>query len=616
MNPIAQLRRHLCACACLPGALLLLATVTAAAAAQTATPPAARNRPNIVFVLVDDAGFSDFGSYGSEIETPNLDEIAKAGVRFTNFHTASTCEESRAMLQTGVDSHLAGFGTLQVVVADNQRGKPGYEGYLSDQAYSLGQLLHDGGYATYFAGKWDLGDGLEHSPGAKGWDRYMSLQNTGADNYEDKVYAPFTMEAVWWEDGHRATLPADFYSSRYYVDKLIQYIDEGKKNSRPFFAMLSFQAVHSPLQAPNPDIDKYLQRYRVGWDVIRAERYQREVQMGLVPGGMQLPQAPFTKPWNSLSERERRDYTKKMAVYAGMLDSADQNVGRLRKYLKQAGMLDNTVFILMSDNGADAYDLSELNLPFKIWYRVHKKLDYEDMGLRGSYVHYGQDWAQVSNTPFAGFKGTSAEGGMRVPFAVSYPGRIKSGGISKQFSYATDFLPTVLDIAGIPLTGDEYKGRKMHRPSGTSLLPYLEGKTPVIHASTEATGFEGTGGKVLFKGDYKLLLNPPPFSDNRWRLVDLNTDPAEAHDLSGSLPDVVQTMRAEYATYVARDGVIQVPPDYDGLRQLLKNNWPILVRQLGGILATALAVLLALLAAAVYAVRHWLRRSRSQRQIA
>jgi arylsulfatase A-like enzyme len=577
---------------------------------KVSAPSAAHDRPNIVFILIDDAGFSDFGSYGSEIATPNLDEIAGSGVRFTNFHTASTCEPSRAMLQTGVDSHLAGFGTLQVVIADNQRGKPGYEGYLSDQAYSIGQLMHDGGYATYYAGKWDLGNGLEHSPGAKGWDRYMSLEQTGADNYEDKVYAPFNMEAVWWEDGRRAILPADFYSSRTYVDKLIQYISEGKSSNKPFFAMLAFQAVHSPLQALAPDINKYMKRYEAGWDAIRAERYQRQVRMGLVPAGLQLPESVRARKWDSLSAREQREYAKKMAVYAGMLDSADQNVGRFREYLKQAGMLDNTVFIVMSDNGADAYDLSQLNLPFKFWYRVNYALDYDSMGLKGSYVHYGQDWAEVANTPFAGFKGTSNEGGMREPFIISYPGHVKAGGMTDRFAYVTDFLPTVLDIAGIPVPGDEYKGRKMHRPTGTSLLPYLEGKVPLIHPPGEATGFEATGGKALFKGDYKLIANAAPWSDGRWRLVNPSKDPVEAQDLSDSLPEVAKEMRAEYDIYVTRDGVVMPPPDYDGLRQLLSNNWPILVRQLGGVLAMLVAVLVVALVTIIYAVRRWLRWSR------
>jgi len=576
-----------------------------------------RERPNIVFILIDDAGFSDFGAYGSEIATPNLDQIAASGVRFTNFHAASTCEATRVMLQSGIDNHRAGAGTLQVVIADNQKGKPGYEGYLSDQAHSLGQLMHDGGYATYFAGKWNIGNGVERAPGAKGWDRYISLEQTGADNYEAKVYAPFNMEAVWWEDGRRAQLPADFFSTRHYFDKIIQFIEEGRGNGKPFLAMIATQAVHSPLQAPNPDIEKYMRRYDVGWDVIRTERYQRQVRMGLLPGGLQLPKAVRAKKWDGLSDRERRDYAKKMAVYAGMLDNADQHTGRFREYLRKAGLLDNTVFIVMSDNGADAYDLSQLNLPFKLWYRVNFALGYETMGQKGSYVHYGQDWAEVSNTPFAMFKGTSGEGGMRVPFIISYPGRIKPGGITNTFAYVTDFLPTVLDIAGIPVPGDEYKGKKLHRPTGTTLLPYLEGKTSTIHSPSDAIGFESTGGEALFKGDYKLMFNTGPWSDaTSWRLFKLSEDPTEAHDLSASLPEVLKDMETEFETYVARNGVILPPADYDALRQVLKNNWQVLARQMAGIIVILLAVLITMLVAVIYALRRWQRRALRERQAA
>ena len=230
-------------------ASLLLATVAAAATER---------RPNIVFVLLDDAGFSDLGSYGSEIATPTFDALARQGMRFTNFHTAATCEASRAILHSGVDNHRAGAGALMPVIAESQKGQPGYEGYLSDRAYSLGQLMRDGGYATYFAGKWNLGYGLERGPGARGWERYLGLEQTGADNYEAKVWAPFNTEAVWWQDGKRFTPPRDFFSSRAYVDTLIRYIDEGRSgpgSERPFFAMLSLQAVHSPLQAPQSDVD-------------------------------------------------------------------------------------------------------------------------------------------------------------------------------------------------------------------------------------------------------------------------------------------------------------------------------------------------------------------------
>jgi arylsulfatase A-like enzyme len=588
----------------------LLATLAGPGVAAQPPGPPGTVRPNIVFILLDDAGFSDLGSYGAEISTPNLDLIARSGVRFTNFHTASTCEASRVMLMSGVDNHRAGAGTLQVVIAENQKGKPGYEGYLSEQAHSLGQLMRDGGYATYYAGKWNIGDGLARGPGARGWDRYIALEQTGADNYEAKVYAPFNIEPVWWEDGRRAQLPADFYSTRHYVDKMIQYVDEGRAGGKPFFSMIALQAVHSPLQAPKADVDKYLQRYEAGWDRIRSERYQRQVQMGLVPAGLQLPKAMTTRRWDSLSDGQRREYAKRMAVFAGMLDSADQHIGRFREHLRQIGQLDNTVFIVMSDNGADAYDLANLNLPFRIWYRLNYALGYETLGAKGSYVHYGVDWAEVSNTPLALFKGTSGEGGMRVPFIVSYPARVPAGSVTHQFAYATDFLPTVLDMAGIALPGDEYKGRRLHRPTGTSLLPHLEGRTPVIHAPGEAIGYESTGGQALFMGEHKLMRNAGPLGDDRWHLYRLDHDPVEANDLYAREPGLASAMRAEVERYNANNGVVLPEPGYDAFRQLLANNWQVLLRQLGGIAAVVLAVFAGL----VYGLLRWWRRGLRRRR--
>ena len=591
-------------------AMLVLVSVALTGSIQPSAQAAAAQRPNIVFILFDDAGFSDFGAYGSEIATPNIDRLANEGLRFSNFHTASTCEATRVMLQSGVDHHLAGAGTLSVVIAENQKGQPGYEGYLSDRVHSLGQLMRDGGYATYYAGKWNIGDGLERGPGARGWDRYMSLEQTGADNFEAKVYAPFNLEAVWWEDGRRAELPADFFSSAHYVDKLIQFIDEGRSAGKPFMAMLSLQAVHSPLQAPQADIDRYLDLYEAGWGAIRAERHARQVEMGLVPDGLTLPRAAPDRDWEGLSNEERRVAARKMAVFAAMLDNADQQIGRFREHLRKTGELDNTVFIVMSDNGADAYDLSQLILPMKLWYRVNFALGIDRMGGPGSYVHYGQDWAEVSNTPFALFKGTSAEGGMRVPFIVHFPDRVPGGGITDAFAYVTDFLPTVLDIAGIPLPGDEYQGKPLLRPAGKSLLPLIQGQVRTVHGPDEAIGFEGSGGEAIFMGDYKLTRDGPPFGDGTWRLINLRNDPTESKDLSAVEPERLQTMLAEVEAYRARSGVVLPEAGYDPLRQLLRNNWQVLVRQLWFVLLPVGLIVLGVPVLLVW----WLRRRRRARR--
>ena len=378
---------------------------------------------------------------------------------------------------------------------------------------------------------------------------------------------------------------------------------------KPFFSILSFQAVHSPLQAPNPNIDKYDARYIEGWERVRSERYQRQVQMGLVPAGLKLPESVLGKRWDSLSPEDQRLYAKKMAVFAGMLDSADENIGRLRDYLRNTGQLDHTVFIVMSDNGADSYELNNLNLPFKLWYMANYSLGYERLGQPGTYAHYSQDWAEVSNTPFAMFKGTSGEGGMRVPFILSYPQRVKPGRITNQFAYATDFLPTILDIGGVPLPGEVYHGKKLYRPTGTSLLPYLEGKTPAIHDEQHLQGFEGTGGEAMFKGDYKITRNAPPYGDNQWHLFNVTQDPTESRDLSLAQPLIKQELQQEYKSYLSANGVILPPADYVATRQVLLNNWPILLWQLTKALGLYVIAAIAAAGLLIFGFRSWRRKA-------
>jgi arylsulfatase len=577
-----------------------------------------RLRPNIVFVLLDDAGFSDLGSYGGEIATPTMDALAAQGVRFSNFHTAPTCEASRAMLHSGVDNHLAGMGALMPVIAESQKGKPGYEGYLSDRAHSLGTLMRDGGYATYFAGKWNLGYGLERGPGARGWDRYLALEQTGADNFEAKVWAPFNTEAVWWQDGQRFRPPKNFYSSQAYVDALMRYIDEGRSSGKPFLAILSLQAVHAPLQAPRADIERYAQRYLAGWDRIREQRYQRQVQMGLVPAGLTLPRvpAPLGFPhlradaaWSALSAAEQQRMARRMAVYAAMLDNADQQIGRLREHLRLTGELKRTVFVVMSDNGADFTDVSRVNLPFRAWYRWHFPAGDDAMGGPGSFVHYGPYWAEVSNTPLAQIKGSPGEGGMRVPFILSLPPALKAGiadgGITPAFAWVTDVLPTLLELAGIPMPA---KSPDRHRPSGKSLLPHLRSETERVHGADEAIGFESLGAQALFKGDWKLQRMGSPY-DGQWRLYNLRDDPVESRDLSTARPELMQQMLAEVAAYDRAHGVVMPEPGYDPIKQLLRNNWPVLLRQLWWLPVLLLGLCVLVLWGVNMAIGRWRRRA-------
>ena len=243
------------------------------------------DRPNIIIVLLDDTGYADIGAYGSEISTPNIDRLASAGVRFTNFHAAAACTPTRGMLLTGVDNHRVGMGNMIEIMADNQFDQPGYEGFMGYSVVTLPTLLKDAGYHTYMAGKWHLGKTKKSIPAARGFERSISLMESGADNFEKKSYLPMYDFVHFYEDFDEVDLPEDFFSTDYYTDRLIEYIGKDHGEGKPFFGYLSLQAQHYPLQAPKEYIDKYDGVYEVGWDEIRAKRYARQVELGLMPPG-------------------------------------------------------------------------------------------------------------------------------------------------------------------------------------------------------------------------------------------------------------------------------------------------------------------------------------------
>ena len=555
-----------------------------AGAAWSARP----ERPNIVLIVLDDVGMSDLGAFGGEIATPVLDQLAKKGVRFTNFHVAAACSPTRAMLYTGVDNHRAGVGTLENVIADNQKGKPGYEGFLNDRVVSIGHLLADAGYRTYFSGKWNLGETGDRSPATQGFQKSVALAQTGSDNFERKPYAPIHESSRWFEGTREIPLPKDFYSSRYYIDRMIGWLDADKADRKPFFSVVSLQANHYPHQAPKAYIDKYMGRYDKGWDQLRAERYARQVQMGVFPAGLTPRQSPNSRRWDDLKPRAQRDYAKRMAVYAGMLHSADDEIGRLHQHLQKTGELDNTLFIVMSDNGADPYRLDKL---FWFWYPFNYSVDYETLGEKGSFSAYGQDWAQASNTPLHLFKGNAHEGGVRTPMIVSWPARFAGGRISDSFAHVKDIVPTLLQLAGATAPDGRYKGREVLKPDGASMLAHLDGQSATVHAPDRAVGYELAGNTALFKGDLKLVKDFAPFGDNDWHLYDIRRDPTESRDLREQQPEVFRAMQADLQQYLASNGVVPLGDDYRPIRALVKNNAGLLLRMLWPQLLTVLVAL-------------------------
>ena len=525
-------------------------------------------RPNILIVLMDDTGYADFGTYGAEISTPTIDNLAANGVKFTNFHAAAACTPTRGMLLTGVDNHLVGMGNMIEIMADNQFDQPGYEGFMGYSVVTLPTLLRDAGYHTYMAGKWHLGKTKKSIPAARGFERSISLMESGADNWEKKSYLPMYEFVHFYEDFNEVDLPDDFFSTDYYTDRLIEYIGKDRDDGKPFFAYLSLQAQHYPLQAPQEYIDKYDGVYDVGWDEIRARRYARQVELDVMPAGLSLPPIAAAPPWDSLSGEDRRMYTKRMAVYAGMLENVDDNLGRLLSYLEDIGEAGNTVIVFMSDNGADNNEQDKI---FPEWYAANFDLSYERMGLEGSYVNYGPGWAGASGTPLTLFKGAASEGGMRVPLIISGPAGIRSGVNTDAFAFVTDVTPTLLEVAGVTSPTGSYGGKEVHPVSGKSMLRFLRGEKDGVHGPGDAVAYEMAGSAAVFRGDYKLMRNNPPFGDKQWRLYRPNEDPVEVNDLAGAEPELFAEMVAEYGRFADEVDLIEVPDDYNPIIQLQKN---------------------------------------------
>jgi len=524
--------------------------------------------PNIIIVLLDDTGFADFGCYGSEVSTPNIDRLAAQGVQFTNFHAAAACTPTRGMLLTGVDNHLVGMGNMIEIMADNQFDQPGYEGFMGYSVVTLPTLLKDAGYHTYMAGKWHLGKTKKSIPAARGFERSISLMESGADNWEKKSYLPMYEFVHFYEDFDEVDLPDDFFSTDYYTDRLKEYIGKDHGDGKPFFAYLSLQAQHYPLQAPQKYIDKYDGVYDVGWDEIRAKRYARQVELGVMPAGLTLPPIAAAPKWDSLSKEDRRMYAKRMAVYAGMLENVDANMGRLMAYLEEIGEADNTVIVFMSDNGADN---NEQDKNFPEWYAANFDLSYERMGLKGSYVNYGPGWAGASGAPLTLFKGSASEGGLRVPLIISGPAEIRSGVKTDAFSFVTDITPTLLELAGISPPTGSYGGKDVHSVNGKSALGLLRGGKDNVYGPGEVVAYEMAGSAAIFRGGYKLMKNNPPFGDRQWRLYRPIEDPVEANDLAGAEPKLLAEMVAAYDRFAKDFKLIEVPDDYNLITQLQKN---------------------------------------------
>jgi arylsulfatase A-like enzyme len=524
--------------------------------------------PNIVILLADDWGFSDVGAFGSEMATPHIDALANAGMRFSNFHVAGSCSPTRAMLLTGVMNHRNGLGNMPETIPDEHRGKPGYDTVMNHRVVTMAELLKAAGYRTYLTGKWHLGSDKTRLPHARGYDRAFSLADAGADNFEQRPIEGMYDKANWTENGKPATLPKDYYSSRFVVQRMIDYIEADRKSGKPFLASVNFLANHIPIQAPDSDIARYSAMYRDGWTALREARAKRAAALGVMPAGVPIVTMPTTPDWKKLTADERAAAVRVMQAYGGMATAMDREVGRLVAHLKATGDYDNTIFVFLSDNGAEPTN------PFssrrnRLFLDMQYDLATANIGRRGSFAAIGPGWASAAASPLSGYKFSATEGGLRVPLIIAWPGNaeVRAGGISDGLAHVTDILPTLTELAGVTGHGGSWRGRAVEAVTGRSLVPMLKGAPGSVHGDVPL-GYELSGNAALFRGDYKLVRNLAPTGDGKWRLYDLKADPGETRDLAGAMPDRFAAMMADYRTYAKANGVLEMPAGYTADEQI------------------------------------------------
>ena len=538
--------------------------ITLAAPLQAEKPEA--QRPNILLIVADDLGYADIGPFGGEIATPNLDALARRGLRLDQFYTSPACSPTRAMLLTGRDNHEIGLGSMAEVLTDQQRGKPGYEGYLSRKVPTLAERLHSAGYVTMMSGKWHLGKAAGLTPVDRGFDRSFALLQ-GAHNHfgldQSPAYRAYGASVDYRLDGAVTEWPTGGYSSDIFTDRMIEFLKDAPKG-RPFFGYLAYTAPHWPLQAPAEDIARYHGRYDAGPAVLRRERVLRMKALGIAAAF--APWTELSSAWNRLSADARAIESRKMEVYAAMVDRMDQNIGRIIALLAQRGELDNTIILFMSDNGADALVLGQPLNPNNVNEPMKVPLDNRlaNLGAGDSYFSYGPEWAAASSGPFAGEKGLTTEGGIRAPAILAGPG-IRPGA-SNALLHVLDIMPTMLSLARATETADKAR-------NGRDWTALLHGETHAVRRADEPVNWELFYRGAVRNGNMKAVYLPnriPLFGkitepgSVQWQLYDIAKDPGETHNLAEKKPGILRKLQQLWKQYLVATGVVTLPEEDPG----------------------------------------------------
>ncbi len=524
--------------------------------------------PNVVIVLLDDTGFSQFGCFGSDsdIDTPNVNALAAGGLQFTNFHVTPLCSPTRAALLTGRANHAVGMRS----VANFSTGFPNQLGHISNHAATVAEVLGDAGYASFAVGKWHLAPMEQCSaagpfdqwPLARGFDRFYGFLEGETDQFHPELMA----------DNHPVDPPGrpedGYHVSEDLVQQMLKMIADSKgvRPDRPFFGYVAFGATHAPHQAPPEYLAKYRGKFDAGWDVVRERWYQRQLELGVIPPGTDLaPRNPGVKPWNELSENEQRLAARLQEAFAAFLDHTDEQIGRLVSGLRHLDQLDNTLLIVLADNGA-----SQEGGPFGVMHEmkffngiietpdeaIHK---IDDIGGPNSHTNYPWGWAQCGNTPFRWYKQNTHEGGVHVPMIVHWPAGIppaQQGTKRRQFAFVADIVPTIYEILGIepPAVRHDYEQLPV---TGASFAAALI--DPETEPKNQLQYFEQNGSRALVAGDWKAVCKHTPganYDTEAWELYNLSSDHSECHDLAAVEPKKLEELIALWWSEADRHGVL------------------------------------------------------------
>jgi arylsulfatase len=467
--------------------------------------------PNVVVMMVDDMGWSDLGCYGSEIRTPNLDKLAANGLRFTQFYNTAKCAQTRATLLSGQYHNEVGIGQLR-------------------NCWTLAEAMKTAGYHTIMTGKWHL----NRQPTDRGFDRYFG-HLSGVTDF-------FVGDKTFRLDGEPFDVPKQgFYTTDANVDYALRFLDEARDSSKPFFCYVAFNAPHYPLQAPKEDVERYIGKYKVGWDKLRRQRFARQKELGLIDKDCELTPRPDDVPaWDTLDADTRQKEDLRMATFAAMVDRVDQNVGRLVEYLKGRGELDNTLILFLSDNGA---------CPFN---RNHH-IDLMPWQARSHWT-YDKGWAHACNTPWREYKRNQHEGGISSPLIVHWPAGLKTepGALTHDVGHLVDVMATLVDLTGTEYPA-EFNGQQLQPLRGKSLLPIFRGETG---AGRPPLYFDfANRHHALRIGPWKLVNK----DRGPWELYNIDEDRSELHDLVKKLPDRAAAMQQQWETWARAAGVIKKP---------------------------------------------------------